>query len=823
MTEQALPEAMEEQVRTLLKRGEHAAAAAALAAAGHQRRAGAIQEQIFEHRAALAAYEAGGDLVGAMRMAIELHDAAAIDRLVTVAIAGGQGDELLAGLQKAGRAAEEARVHVARGDPLRAAACFERAGQLDRAAACQEELGAAREAGVLLERHLELHPGDTEAGLRLGRILARYGRNDDAIATLQRAAQQANDGGRVFARAAPTMMIAFLQLGYEQAARAVLARWTASHRALDDDDLLEAPPASFEEFLRSERAAAMAAIQSASSGSHGAAQGAVGAGSDGARDLDALFGATSGPAATGEHAPAPSTAAANTLLLGGRYLLGEPIGGGGVGQVFRAYDAFSDQPVAVKIFGAQALRSEAVQAFAREVRAYAELRHPAVTPLVELNMAHGFVVTELITASSLDERIVSGGDAAWLVPAVLALLDLLAASHRTGLVHGGLKPTNVFLVPGGVRVADVGAHRLLALRATETGGLASVWPYLSPEQLFGAPASVAGDLYAVGAMLFRALTGRPPFLRAEDDRRLAPPRAPSLNAAVPPAWDAFLARALDTAPEARFADADEMAAAIPALPPSFTLPAGAPLAVPRSSTVLGAADRYAKGGLMWRGEVAVRVYEGTDLLLERPVWLVDAEHFEDLRHLVACAPLWRGVQPVYDVIPDRQRVVVARDRVEAKADLAALRAVPHALMRDLGGVAVALARLHAQGVALDGFALDRALGPVGPRLNLAPAPLPVEASAVAKARDWQSFGALVDAAFDLPADDTLDGRGRVLAMLHDTRLLDRADLEALGREAATLTEWPAFLDAVIARLMAGASARVVAKLVAGVVRGAPAS
>ena len=133
---------------------------------------------------------------------------------------------------------------------------------------------------------------------------------------------------------------------------------------------------------------------------------------------------------------------------------------------------------------------------------------------------------------------------------------------------------------------------------------------------------------------------------------------------------------------------------------------------------------------------------------------------------------------------------------------------------------MALARLHEQGIALCGFTLARALGPVGPRLNLAPAPLPVEADAAAVEADWESFGALVDAAFELPADPTLDGRGRVLAMLHNRRLLDRADLEALGAEAATLTEWPAFLDAVIARLVQGASSRVVARLVAGVLRGA---
>src|SRR4051812_38703777 len=90
-----LPEPLESEVKNLLKRGEHAAAAAALWAAGHPRRAGAIYEQIFEHKKALNAYEAGGDIVGAVRAALELADTSALDRLVTLAIASGQGDALM--------------------------------------------------------------------------------------------------------------------------------------------------------------------------------------------------------------------------------------------------------------------------------------------------------------------------------------------------------------------------------------------------------------------------------------------------------------------------------------------------------------------------------------------------------------------------------------------------------------------------------------------------------------------------------------------------------------------------------------------------------
>src|SRR5882762_5814257 len=111
-----LPEPLESEVKNLLQRGEHAAAAAALWAAGHPRRAGTIYEQIFEHKKALNAFEAGGDVVSAVRVALEIGDAPVLDRLVTLAIASGLGDALMASLQRAGRDAEVARVHLARGD-----------------------------------------------------------------------------------------------------------------------------------------------------------------------------------------------------------------------------------------------------------------------------------------------------------------------------------------------------------------------------------------------------------------------------------------------------------------------------------------------------------------------------------------------------------------------------------------------------------------------------------------------------------------------------------------------------------------------------------
>jgi hypothetical protein len=190
------------------------------------------------------------------------------------------------------------------------------------------------------------------------------------------------------------------------------------------------------------------------------------------------------------------------------------------------------------------------------------------------------------------------------------------------------------------------------------------------------------------------------------------------------------------------------------------------------------------------------------------------------------------VQPVYDVLTDAlagdvdgagvvRQVVIAREKAAAAVGFDELRTVPQGLTRDLSALAEALQALHDAGFAAGGFDVARAMGPVGPRLRLAPAPLLVPASAPATAADWLSFEAVVDAAFDTVADATLDGaldaRGRLLAALHDGRFLERTDLEALALAAGD--PWTRFLPRVTERLVAGAQSRVVARLVKSVLKG----
>ncbi len=804
---------LREEIAELKGEGEHAAAAAAYWAAGFPSEAGKIYEEIFEHARALAAFEAGDDLAGSMRAALALEDTAAVDRVVTRATRTGRAASLLGMLKARMRHREMGKIYAASGDLEAAADAFEQAGDLFRAATCREGMGDMRAAGLLYERHLEGNPGDPEACLRLGRILCRFARSDDGIALLQRARAGASDRAEMTRRCAPLMILAFSQLGYDDAAKAVLLDWQLA--GTDEDP----PPDSLDAFFQSDRAAALSSSARRQAAPKPVPQAPPGG-------LDAFFGdggdseddGSPVAAADDDNGDDEDEADTGAVMLADRYLLGEPLGGGGVGQVFRAFDAFSDRPVAVKIFGQQVMRAEAVHAYAREARAAPSLGPPAVVPLVELNMPQGFVVSTFVNGQPLEDRLQQGSDGRWVVPFAKTMCDLLAECHRVGLVHGALKPTNLLLVPGGLRVVDFGGHHLLALRSTETGGLASVWPYLAPEQLFGAPADVSADLYAVAAILYRALTGSPPFDHAAADRRQAPARARERRSDLPEEWDAFLAKALAPKAADRFADAASFAEALPPVPPETVLPKAATPGGRKSIPApisLEASDRYSRGALSWRGDGDLRVYESTDLTLDRTVWLVECGDLDRLRPLIACAGLGPGAQPVYDVLEAAGQVVVARDATRKRRPLTELRDDPQTLTRGLAGLGRAVEALHQEGHAFDGFDLKRAIGPVGPRMRLAPAPLPVPLTAQTQQKDLQSLSTVVLAALGAPAD-VEHPRQTLINHLRQEGMLERGDETAL---LALDGPWSEFLQALTDRFVQAAPQRLIARLAASVLRG----
>jgi serine/threonine-protein kinase len=273
------------------------------------------------------------------------------------------------------------------------------------------------------------------------------------------------------------------------------------------------------------------------------------------------------------------------VTIAGKFRLTGPIAKGGMGAVWAAWNSQLDVPVAIKFMTAEALSSaELVARFEREAKAAAQLRSPQVVQIFETGVVDGvpFMVMELLEGEDLSRRLKSRGrlpidEAARIVGEVC---KALRRAHEMGIIHRDLKPANVFLSRNGddevVKVLDFGIAKLLATNAgeaTKTGALIGTPHYMSPEQARRTHRRVdhRSDLWALGVIAFRALTGSLPF--PGDDPidvlvRVCTTDAPapsSIAKDLGPAVDAFFARALASDPDQRFQSAREFAEAMNAL------------------------------------------------------------------------------------------------------------------------------------------------------------------------------------------------------------------------------------------------------------------
>ncbi|WAL70980.1 serine/threonine-protein kinase [Kitasatospora sp. YST-16] len=209
-------------------------------------------------------------------------------------------------------------------------------------------------------------------------------------------------------------------------------------------------------------------------------------------------------------------------LIGGRYRLLEPVGQGGMGRVWRAHDELLDRRVAVKELllppGVQdAERDELVRRVVREARAAARLRHPGIVSVFDVVQHRGApaIVMEYLSGRSLAAEIRADGALApeRVATLGLTLLDALAEAHAKGVVHRDVKPDNVLLTEQGAVLTDFGIARSAdaTTALTATGVLIGTPAYLAPEQLEGKEATAATDLWALGATLWHAAAGQPPF------------------------------------------------------------------------------------------------------------------------------------------------------------------------------------------------------------------------------------------------------------------------------------------------------------------------
>ncbi len=207
--------------------------------------------------------------------------------------------------------------------------------------------------------------------------------------------------------------------------------------------------------------------------------------------------------------------------VGGKYLLTEIIGRGGMGVVYRATHRDLGEPVAVKFLHAIfASDAELRGRFRREAVALARLRHPGIVALLDVSAPgeEPFMVMELVNGVSL-QKLLEDGPGAVSLPRLgdifAPLLEVLAVAHACGIVHRDIKPSNVMLLDGDhVKLLDFGLVHLPGKdieKLTETGMVHGTPDYMSPEQCEGYSSGPPTDVYATGVMLFEALAGRLPF------------------------------------------------------------------------------------------------------------------------------------------------------------------------------------------------------------------------------------------------------------------------------------------------------------------------
>jgi serine/threonine-protein kinase len=261
----------------------------------------------------------------------------------------------------------------------------------------------------------------------------------------------------------------------------------------------------------------------------------------------------------------------------GRYVFGELIATGGMGEVYRATDTALDRPVAIKLLKPEYADDPVNRArFDSEARHAAALHHPhvaAVYDVGEMPTASGlmrpYLVMELVDGQPLSTLLRAGQP---MDPDVVRDLlgqagDALAAAHRAGIVHRDVKPGNLLVTADrDVKVTDFGIARAASTATiTGTGQVMGTPQYLSPEQARGEQASPASDVYSLGVVAFECLAGHRPF---QKDTAVATALAhlhdpvPPLPASVPPDLAAVVTRALAKTPAERYPDAAAFTAAL---------------------------------------------------------------------------------------------------------------------------------------------------------------------------------------------------------------------------------------------------------------------
>ena len=233
--------------------------------------------------------------------------------------------------------------------------------------------------------------------------------------------------------------------------------------------------------------------------------------------MDETVASADAPATAGR-ATAPAGAAALPYGPGsqvGRYVVLSRLGAGAMGVVLAAYDPELDRKVALKLLRQrEGPRGDAARArLQREAQALAQLNHRNVVHIyfVGRDPESPYLAMELVGGSTLAERMQSPLPYAEVVSIGLQVVQALRQSARFDIIHGDIKPGNILLDEGVVKLSDFGLSQRISDEGLSPGTVAGTPNYMAPEVCSGQPADVRSDQYSLGVMLFEMVTGSRPF------------------------------------------------------------------------------------------------------------------------------------------------------------------------------------------------------------------------------------------------------------------------------------------------------------------------
>lgn len=300
----------------------------------------------------------------------------------------------------------------------------------------------------------------------------------------------------------------------------------------------------------------------------------------------------------------------------GKYRILEPLGRGGMAQVYKAYHPALDRYVAIKILRSDLVEdAEFLARFSREARAVAALRHPHIVQIYDFDVENDiyYMVMELLEGNTLKaylntmrvrgERLPQGE----VVRIFSDVLDGLAYAHRVGIIHRDLKPANIMLTGRGQAVlTDFGIAQIVGgTQYTVSGALMGTLNYMAPEQGLSGHCDIRSDIYSCGIVYYEALTGRVPFdadtplaiLMKHINDPLPVPR--QFDPSIPEPLERVAVKALAKQPDDRFQSAAEMDEALTSAAGEAGIPVPEAIAPPPA----------AAGSMIHTGGVAV--FSGT--------------------------------------------------------------------------------------------------------------------------------------------------------------------------------------------------------------------